>query len=158
MSCLFSTKQANILESSKVKHLLLFFWFCLVCDANGLPVYTNGEALSSNTDTAPYFVGEEVSYTCNDGYVLDSSDDTFKCTCTASSSGCNPSWQCNPEETETTCRLRKSLWSVWQFVCFFFLGLAHRVKHRFYNNSDSMILVQRPPWLRCCSLGQGGII
>ena len=120
MSCLFSTKQAKIRESSKVKHLLLFFWFCLVCDANSLPVYTNGEALNSNTDTAPYFVGEEVSYTCNDGYVLNSSDDTFKCTCTASSSGCNPSWQCNPEETETTCRLRKSLCSVWQFVCFVF--------------------------------------
>ena len=89
------------------------FFFCLVCDENSLPVYTNGEALSLNTDTAPYFVGEEVSYTCDDGYVPNLSDDTFKCTCTTSSSGGNPSWQCDSEETDNTCQIRKSLCSVW---------------------------------------------
>ena len=84
-----------------IQHVL-----CLVCRADDLPVYTNGEISHSSMDTAPYHVDEVVSYACSSSYKPSPSNASLTCTCAMVDD--IAFWVCDPRNTSDTCQECKS--------------------------------------------------
>ena len=81
--------------------MLLYY---LACTANDLPEFTYAQLEEgSSTWLDHYNPGEEVTYECDDGFLLDPSIPALSCFCVESLDGTADSWSCTIPKTTTAC-------------------------------------------------------
>ena len=77
--------------------------YCLACTAIDLPAYTNAHLQESqSTGIDQYNPGDQVTYECNDGFVLDPSIPILACFCSDNLHGIGL-WRCSHQGTTTVC-------------------------------------------------------
>ena len=103
---MYCCTKAQWLHFVVIFYMKKLLFFRLVCIADDLPGYTDGEVSNSSVDTAPYFVDEVVSYVCISGYKSTPPNITLTCTCSESVIG-NLLWVCDPPDTTESCDYRK---------------------------------------------------
>ena len=94
---LSTTLQAFLLSNFlKIKKSIV----CLGCDDGDLPQYTNAAVNATDSDTAPYYATEVVTYECNAAYSPNPQDAALECICTANQDNTTASWLYDPSGTD----------------------------------------------------------